>query len=292
MASLAATTNLLKERYLPLIKSRQTFLLALTGIAGYLYQAPVPLNWQHLIGLVGSLLGTISGCTVLNMLFDRDIDCQMERTRHRPLATGQVQPHQAAWLGGALIVIGLAWAASLSMAYFTIVLAGALLNVVVYTLWFKRRSAWSILVGGLAGGMPILAGRFLAIGHLDLLGLLLALVIVCWIPGHNLTLTTLYARDYLTARVPTFINVYGQPATHIMVTLSNLVIASLALFICAKASLPDALLVFFLVASVGLVGLAGFSWLNPAERQTIVLYKYSSLYLLLSMLILAYSGLR
>jgi len=33
---LVSSANQLKEHYWPLIKSRQTFLLALTGIAGYL----------------------------------------------------------------------------------------------------------------------------------------------------------------------------------------------------------------------------------------------------------------
>jgi len=144
MASLTSTANLLIDHYWPLIKSRQTFLLTLAGAAGYLCQPPMPLDWLRFSGLAGSLLVTISGCTVLNMLFDRDIDRKMVRTNQRPLALGQVKILTAAWLGTVLITLGLLWAAVLSPLYFVVGLSGASLNVLVYTLWLKRRSAWSI----------------------------------------------------------------------------------------------------------------------------------------------------
>ena len=221
---LVSNANQLKEHYWPLIKSRQTFLLALTGIAGYLCQRPVPMDWPRFAGVVGSLLITISGCTVLNMVFDRDIDQKMARTRQRPLAAMQVNVRKAAWLGSVLIILGLVWAMMLSELYFTLALAGVGLDVVVYTIWLKRRSAWSILWGGLSGGIPILASRALVISRIDATGLLLALAIVCWIPSHNLTLSMLYSEDYLNACIPTFLNVYGLAATRATVALLQSII--------------------------------------------------------------------
>ena len=156
---LVSGANQLKEQYWPLIKSRQTFLLALTGVAGYLCQRSASMDWTRFAGLVGSLLITIGGCTVLNMVFDRDIDQKMARTRQRPLAAMQVNVRKAAWLGIVLIILGLLWALMLSELYFTLALAGVGLDVLVYTVWLKRRSAWSILWGGLSGGIPILASR-------------------------------------------------------------------------------------------------------------------------------------
>jgi len=44
------------------------------------------------------MLITIGGCTVINMVFDRDIDRKMERTRQRPLAAALVNPRAAATL--------------------------------------------------------------------------------------------------------------------------------------------------------------------------------------------------
>lgn len=222
MEILITTANHLREHYWPLIKSRQTFLLTLTGVAGYFSQRLVPVDWPRFAGIVGSLLITIGGCTVINMVFDRDIDQKMTRTRQRPLAATQGSARVAAYLGSALIILGLLWALTLSILYFVLALAGAGLDVLVYTMWLKRRSAWSILWGGLSGGIPILACRALVIGRIDAIGSLLALAIVCWIPSHNLTLGMLYSEDYLHVGVPTFINVYGLVATRAFVALSSL----------------------------------------------------------------------
>jgi len=292
MSSLISTANRLKDHYWPLVKSRQTFLLALTGAAGCLCQQPSPPDWLRFSGMTGSLLITISGCTVLNMVLDRDIDRKMVRTSQRPLAAGQVNIRTAASLGAALVALGLFWAAMLSMLYFVVILTGAGLNVLVYTLWLKRRSAWSILWGGVAGGMPILAGRVLAVSRIDVLGLLLALVIVCWIPSHSLTLGMLYSADYLNAGVPTFLSVYGVAVTRLAVALSSLATALLMVAACARLSLPALAFIFLVATSIGLVGLASFVWAYSSRQAVSALYKYSSLYMLVSMLLLAINGFK
>jgi protoheme IX farnesyltransferase len=291
MTGLVATANLLKEHYWPLIKSRQTFLLTLTGTAGYLCRLSPPLDWMLFSGLVVSLLLTISGCTVFNMLFDRDIDRKMVRTRLRPLATGQVSPSTAMIMGSVLTITGLLLAGALSRLYFGILLVGIGLNVLVYTLWLKRRSAWSILWGGLAGGMPILAGNALEVGRIDTLGVLLALVIVCWIPSHNLTLSTLYQADYLEAGIPTFITNYGATAVKLLVTCSSLLVALLIMLVSTQLGFSKLVLAFMFATSLGLVGLSVFSWTNSSQKLTAFMYKYSSLYMLVSMLVLSFSGL-
>ena len=163
--------------------------------------------------------------------------------------------------------------------------------MLVYTLWLKRRSAWSILWGGLAGGMPILAGSVLAVGRIDSLGVLLALVIVCWIPSHNLTLSTLYSEDYLDAGVPTFMSSYGAIAVNLMVTISSLLVAMLIMLVSTQLGLSGLVLAFMFATSLGLVSLGVVSWINPSQKLTAFMYKYSSLYMLASMLVLSLSGL-
>jgi protoheme IX farnesyltransferase len=241
--------------------------------------------------LVGSLLVTISGCTMLNMLFDRDIDRKMVRTNQRPLAAGQLDTRIVMLISSMLVVLGLLWSAILSMRYFVVILAGVGLHVMVYTLWLKRRSAWSILLGGIAGGMPILAGRALAIGRIDLLGVLLALVIVCWIPSHNLTLNLLNLKDYLNAGVPTFPSTYGVTATYFMMTLSSLLVVLLMMVVSKQLGLTSLILAFLFSASLGLVSLGVFVWVNPSQKRIAILYKYSSLYMLFTMLLLLMGGL-
>ena len=100
--------SLIKKKfklYWPLIKSLQTGLLLITGMAGFASaQCPV-ISWQMLVGLVGSLFLAISGSTVLNMVYDRDIDAIMPRTAHRPLVTGEVSKNEAFILGILLLVL-------------------------------------------------------------------------------------------------------------------------------------------------------------------------------------------
>src|SRR5574338_1481520 len=74
--------------YWPLIKSLQTGLLLATGLAGYMSASCPVTHWTTLAGLTGSLFLAISGSTVLNMWYDRDIDSRMQRTHNRPLASG------------------------------------------------------------------------------------------------------------------------------------------------------------------------------------------------------------
>jgi protoheme IX farnesyltransferase len=226
------------------------------------------------------------------MLFDRDIDRKMVRTSQRPLAAGRVNSFTATYLGAALVISGLLWAAVLSSLFFVVILAGAGLNVLVYTLWLKRRSAWSILWGGLAGGMPILAGRVLALGRIEALGLMLGLAIVVWIPSHNLTLGTLYSTDYLNASVPTLINRYGLTFTRRAVALSSVLTALLIVTGFIWLNSPILVLALQVAISFGLVGLALFAWTNPSQKLITTLYKYSSIYMLVSMLLLALIGLK
>ena len=283
---LAITANHIKTHYIPLFKSRQTFLLALTGAAGYLCQPAAAANWGRFAGMAGSLLMSIGGCTVLNMVLDRDIDRKMTRTRLRPLATGQADARLASLLGGGLIAAGLLWSLALSALYFAFILAGIGLDLVVYTLWLKRRSAWSIIWGGLSGGMPLLAGRALATGRVDVTGLLLALAIVCWIPSHNLTLSLSYAQDYLAAGLPTFHTAYGWTATRLALGLSSLSTAVLMAVAFARLRYPLPLLAILIAGSLGLVAMTARAARRSARPAFLALYKYSSLYMLAVMLLL------
>jgi heme o synthase len=281
----------LRSGYWPLVKGWQTGLLLVTAWAGYLSAAPVPVPWGTLAGLTGSLFAAISGGTVLNMWFDRDIDARMERTCDRPLSTGQVSPGAALRLGTVLSALGVVWAAWLSPLFGTLVFGGLFFEVVVYTLWLKRRTPWSILWGGVAGGMPILAGRALALGSVDATGLLLALAVLFWIPTHNLTLSMLHFDDYRRGGVPVYPAVYGFGATRRTVAISSMlsVTAMSAAFI--RAGLPAALLSLSLLLGAGLLFFALRAWIRPADKANAVLFKVASVYMLCCMVLLAVGGL-
>ncbi len=271
--------------YWQLIKSYQTGLLLMTGVTGFISARCPVLNWHDLLKLGASLFLAISGSTILNMIYDRDIDAKMDRTSHRPLPSGKVKPWEALIVGLIISIIGLGLAFSMSLLYGWVVFAGLFIDVVVYTIWLKRRTAWSIIWGGIAGGMPILAGRVLGTGELDLIGILLSLAILLWIPTHILTFNIRYFNDYARAGIPTIPSVYGYKNTRLMVAASAFG-AAIAIVIGAfSLGLSWGYMRLLVVLSVGILGLALTSFLRPSDEINFALFKYASLYMLGSMLI-------
>jgi len=276
----------LKEDILPLLKLRQTLLLTLTGVAGYLTRQTFPIDGWQFMGLIMTLLLTISGCTILNMRADRDIDKKMKRTSTRPLAIGRIDPRSALTTGIVLIIAGLAWSFVLSRLYFSLALTGIFLDLIIYTYWLKRQTAWSVLWGGFSGGIPILAGSVLATGRIDMIGIILCLAIVTWIPSHNLTLGILNASDYLNAGVPTFINSYGLKFTQVVIMGSTLVEVVLLALGFAWLGFPSIILGFLVLCGIAIFSVALLAWKNPSPPMILKNYKYSSIYMLAVMILL------
>ncbi len=272
-------------RYWPLIKSLQTGLLLLTGMAGYMSARCPILAWETLLGLVGSLFLAISGSTVLNMWYDRDIDARMARTAHRPLPSGQVSPREALLIGLALSAMGVGWAYLLMPLYSLVVFAGLFFDVVVYTVWLKRRTAWSIIWGGISGGMPALAGRVLGTAQIDLIGVLLALGVLFWIPTHIMTFSMRHHDDYQRAGVPTFPAAYGFHATRVIIAISSMLAALTITGAVFGLGVAWGWLRLLGVLGFGLFLLAAISTLRPTERLNFGLFKYASVYMLSAMLV-------
>jgi protoheme IX farnesyltransferase len=291
MTTITSGLKRIQEKYYPLIKSLQTILLLITGLAGFMSARCPVLNLPTLIGLTGSLFLAISGSTVLNMWYDRDIDAIMPRTCNRPLSTGKTNPGEALRLGLILSIIGITWAIGVDPLYGLVVFAGLFFDVVIYTIWLKRRTAWSILWGGIAGGMPVLAGRVLGIGGIDWVGVALALGVLFWIPTHILTFSIRYHDDYQLAKIPTFPSTYGFQTTRVIIALSS-VFTSLAMGIAAYGvGLTWGFLRLMIVLSIGLFILAIRSLTKPSDRITFGLFKYASLYMLSSMFLMFLTGI-
>lgn len=276
--------------YCPMIKSLQTGLLLSTGLAGYMSARCPVTHWTTLPGLAASLFLAISGSTILNMWYDRDIDSHMDRTRSRPLASGRICADEVLRLGLIMALLGVSWAIAMDPLYGLVVFAGLFLDVVVYTIWLKRRTCWSIVWGGISGGMPILAGRVLGTGGFDWIGIILCLSVLFWIPTHIMTFSMKYQRDYQTAGIPTFPSAYNFEATRRIIAVSNV----MAAFSIGTAALGIGMawgyLWLIILLSAGLILLTARSLIKPSERANFNLFKYASLYMLGSMLLVIVSG--
>ncbi|HHV34167.1 MAG TPA: protoheme IX farnesyltransferase [Syntrophomonadaceae bacterium] len=278
------------QAYWELTKSKQTFLLLITGWAGFASAGHPVTDWVTMLSLLGSLYLAISGSTVLNMYMDRDIDARMPRTVKRPLPAGVLRPREALAFGSLISLLGVVWAFTLGSLFGVVVAAGLFFHAVVYTMWLKRKTAFSVIPGGVSGGMPVLAGRVLGTGSIDIIGVLLALAVLLWIPIHILTFAMRYAKDYNLAKVPTFPALYGEERTRMVLAVSTILTGLAMLLAVLLNGVRGPFLLASILAVVVLIILAVFCSTFPTSKRNFLLFKAASIYMLASMLLVGLAG--
>lgn len=266
--------------YVALTKPKQTALLLATGIGSYVLTAAPHVSWARFGAGMAALALAVSGCTVLNMVLDRDIDAMMGRTSQRPLPGGDIDVRVATVFGMVISLAGVGIAALLSPLFWAVVGCGFFFDLIIYTMWLKRRTPLSILFGGISGGMPALAGRVLAIGHIDAVGLLLAAGVVLWIPSHILTLSTRFAGEYDGAGVPVWPVVFGPTATRRVVAGATILAAVVLTTAGILERIAPVALAGLIALGVGVsaLGVAALGW--PSEDRNLLLFKAASAYML------------
>jgi protoheme IX farnesyltransferase len=250
-----------------------------------------PFDISRLLGLGVSLFLAISGSTILNMWYDRDIDSRMKRTHMRPAASGRLDPQEVLVVGMTTSILGIGWAFVMAPLYGLVVFAGWFFDVLVYTVWLKRRTCWSILWGGISGAMPILAGRALAVNKIELVGILLGLSILFWIPTHTLTYSMKFRHDYKNASVPTFPETYGERFTRMTIALSSILAAIAIGWASVLVGLSAGLLSLIAVLTAVMLVLAFATLRIHTDKMNFMLFRYASLYMLSAMIILSIQGL-
>jgi len=156
---------------------------ALAAIAGGL-SWPDPLNC--VLFLVGAVAMRGAGCTY-NDIVDRDLDMKVERTRQRPLPSGEVSVAGAVIFLVLLAVVGLA--VLLQFNFFAIVTGFASLGIVALYPFMKRFFWMPQIVLGLAFAWGALMGWAAAFGSLAAPAFLLYAGSIAWVVGYD----TIYA---------------------------------------------------------------------------------------------------
>jgi 4-hydroxybenzoate polyprenyltransferase len=147
-----------------------------------------PDPWHVLLFLVGAIVMRGAGCT-WNDLVDRDIDARVERTRSRPIPSGQVSvPAAAVFL---VLQALLGFAVLLQFNRFAVGLGFASLAVVVIYPFMKRVTYWPQIFLGLAFSWGALMGWAAAFGRLDLPAYLLYAGSIAWVVHYD----TIYAHQ-------------------------------------------------------------------------------------------------
>ncbi len=137
---------------------------------------------------IGAFAMRGAGCT-WNDLVDRDLDGKVERTRSRPIPSGQVTARQAAVFMAAQALVGLA--VLLQFNWFTVFTGLASLGVVAIYPFMKRVTYWPQIFLGLAFSWGALMGWPAAFGRLDWPALVLYAGSISWVIGYD----TIYAHQ-------------------------------------------------------------------------------------------------
>jgi len=282
-----------------LIKARQTILLVYTGVLSYLITVAseaVEIDWFNLLHLAISLYLAVSGTTVLNMYIDRDIDAIMERTKDRPLPSGKITASTVLIVGTVLTVVGIFLAfLTLNLVTAIIIFLGFFFDVVVYSILLKRRTKYSIIFGGIAGGLPAWAGRTAILGSLpgieffglDWVGFLLLIFILAWIPVHILTIALIPKNfeGYKKANIPMWPIVSSKAQTMRVIAIGAF-LSSVALYEAARLLGANAIIrIIWGVLSLLIIILSIKNLIKPTNKLTFLIFKIASLYMLLGFLL-------
>ena len=277
-----ATSRTLLD-YLILTKPRVMSLLLFTALGGSFIAARGVPPWQYIVVvLVGGALAS-GGASALNMWYEEDIDQEMHRTDHRPVADGRIKPVNALIFGVALNV------ASFAVFYLfanvlaaSLAIAGSALYVVLYTALLKRTTTQNIVIGGAAGAMPPLVGYAAILGVLELEAWYLFAVVFFWTPPHFWALSLLIKEDYARAGVPMMPVVSGEAATRVQILMYTVLMLPLTvMYYFATSKLGVVYLVSAVVLGLVFFGLAFKLWRSGERKDTVNLYKFSLLYLFL-----------
>ncbi len=157
------------------------------GLAAVAAHRPVDL-WHVLLFFIGAFAMRGAGCT-WNDIVDRDLDAKVERTRSRPIPSGQVTLRAAATFLVAQALIGLA--VLLQFNRFAIACGIASLAIVAVYPFMKRFTHWPQIGLGLSFSWGALMGWAAAFGRLDWPAGLLYAGSIAWVIGYD----TIYAHQ-------------------------------------------------------------------------------------------------
>lgn len=220
-----------------IVKAEITLLVLVVAVSGFL-SAPGALNRIIYIVplLISGALASMSA-SIFNNIYDMDIDGSMKRTSSRinmlnSSTKGLYSALAVAFLGTSIF---LSWY-FINFLTMLFIVAGFLSYTLLYTVFLKRRTTWNIVIGGIAGSFPALAGWAAVLNNVSYTSIFIALLVFVWTPTHFWSLASTSYDDYIKANVPMLPAVVGKEkgATWIAVNTYIMVIYSyLPLFIRA-----------------------------------------------------------
>lgn len=281
------------QLYMDLSKARLNAMIVVTTALGYIVASranPSP-NGFDFFRFFWTCVGTFlaaSGAAAFNQAMESRRDGRMNRTKNRPIPSGELSRTHAAFFALLVTIAGVAILCPTSNGL-TAILATA--NVLIYVLIYtpmKPVSSVNTLVGAVVGAIPPMMGWTAVTGTLSAGAWVLGGILFVWQIPHFLALAWMYRADYarggykmLSVTEPT-----GRLTTRLAVVYSVLLIPlCLALVWLGNAGLAFGIL--STIFGLGLVVLAVRFAVTRSNGDAKRLFLATILYLPLLTLVLS-----
>lgn len=265
------------------------FIVGISSLAGFLLNPSFTTRPLIVLPLLVTGLLASASAAIFNNLYDSDLDNRMERTKYR---VDIIRDNRKPLTVAGFIMLAL----SMVIAYFMIgllssifILLGFSTYTIVYTILLKRRTYWSIVIGGGAASFAALAGWSSMNSGVDVTALYLAILLFAWIPMHFWSFAASHSRDYENAGIPMLPAVVGLRKSSFVLFGNSLLLGTIAassFFLNINGLLP-AYVAVIIVISVALCyfnALAVFG--GSSEKNFRSVYRFSHVYISVMLLML------
>ncbi|CAI8261149.1 MAG: Protoheme IX farnesyltransferase 1 [Flavobacteriia bacterium] len=245
-------------QYIALAKPRLSSSVVFSAVAGYLIAA-YPFDLLEFIYLVIGGFLVVASSNAFNQIWERDRDALMQRTKNRPLPSGQLSLSEAIVAASVYGLIGAFLLFLINPLSAGFGLLSVLLYVLVYTP-MKAKGPWAVFVGAIPGAIPFMLGWVAARNDFDIeSGTLFAIQFIWQFPhfwaigwmlhedyaraGYNLLPTgkrdassALQAFVYTFALLPlSLLPAFGLTGTLVLSPVGALLILVLGIFLIIRA---------------------------------------------------------
>jgi heme o synthase len=279
--SLSKSHDLAWRRYYDLTKPKVVALILFTALVGMLLSTPGMVPVQPLVfGLIGIGLASAAGAA-LNHVVDQRIDAIMERTRNRPLPSGDLDAPHALGFALTLVALSMLILTALVNALTAVLTFGAFVGyAVIYTSYLKRATPQNIVWGGIAGAAPPLLGWTAVTGEVSAFALLLVMIIFLWTPPHFWALAIKRRAEYAKAGIPMLPVTHGVEFTKQQILLYTLMLLVVSLLPFLGHMAGPLYLAGALVLGTRFVYFALRLWLSEGDVHAMPTFLYSIRYLM------------
>ena len=221
------------------MKLRVVELLIITTVPALFLAAK---GWPPIVPTIASLIGgtlAAGAANTFNMVIEAESDKLMSRTKHRPIAAGELTKKQASNFAIFLMITSL-----LIFWYFTTPLATLLTSfailfyVAIYTVLLKPNTNQNIVWGGIAGCLPVLIGWAAVTNSLAAPAYWFFLVVFFWTPPHFWAIAIKYHDDYEVAKIPMLPVVATKKRVYIEMWFHTILMIASSIMTIRTAQLP------------------------------------------------------